>query len=176
MWTVYYILKSLYYTIYTIYTIYILLYVYIILKRLTWRPWSKENLVLILLYNCFRDRSIQDISRKQLWNDFLRLSFFLTDTFTVPNQHKQHDVSLNKIKLMYLPAQSKFWLNLQVKIMKLNVNRHPAWNWNCVITIHISWVAVWISRTCQWIVYHWPTFRNSQIFYCREKRVQISLI
>ena len=50
-----------------------------------------------------------------------------------------------------------FWIILNVKFRKGDFYRHAGWNGNGIIAIHLAWIVVWISGTCQCIVNHRAT-------------------
>ena len=61
-----------------------------------------------------------------------------------------------------LPA---WWLKLHIKVNEVYSHRPSGWNRNRVFTIHICWIAKWISWTFQCAVYQNATFwrNNSNI-------------
>ena len=54
-----------------------------------------------------------------------------------------------------LPA---WWVKLHIKVNEIYSHWPSGWNRNRVFTIHICWIAKWISRTFQCAVYQNPTF------------------
>lgn len=62
---------------------------------------------------------------------------------------------------MCLPNIPAGGIIFQVKVVKSNLQCRITWNRNRVITIHIVWIKVWISRACQNIIYNWITFPSA---------------
>lgn len=55
---------------------------------------------------------------------------------------------------------------LQVENVKGNFHDCASWNRNGIITVHIVWVVVRITRTCQWVVNDWTTtYKTTSTFF-----------
>ena len=61
-----------------------------------------------------------------------------------------------------------------MKILKGNFERHLLLDWNLVHAVGVAWVVVWVSRTCQCIVYHRSTCCQAKIKCVIVKKNSIS--